>query len=379
MNFEFSEEQTMLRDSIARFVQDSYDFEKRRSIAESDTAYSAEVWQMFAELGWLSVPFAESLGGFGGDGVDMLVVMEELGKGLVLEPFVPTVLLFGDVLGRAGSEAQQQSIIPGIIDGSVQGAFAYLERQSRFELYDVKTTAEKSGDGYVLNGEKVVVYNGANADYLIVSARTGGEQCDRAGLSLFLVDVKADGVSRESYRLMDGQKVANIVLDNVTVDAQSIIGEQDQAASIVDATVLQATIALAAEAVGIMGVLNAKTLEYAKTREQFGVSIGSFQVLQHRMVDTFMAYEQARSMLYRAVTALSNGEEDAQTAVHALKVIIEKSSKLIFGEAIQIHGGMGLTDELDIGHYAKRLMMINTTFGNGDYHQERFSALRYVG
>ncbi|PIE39544.1 MAG: pimeloyl-CoA dehydrogenase small subunit [Gammaproteobacteria bacterium] len=378
MNFDFSEEQTMLRDSIARFIQDNYNFEKRRAIADSELGFNRENWQTFADLGWLSVPFAESYGGFGGDAVDTMVMMEELGKGLVLEPYFATVVLFGDLLSRGGSEAQKNAFIPKIIDGSLQGAFAYLERQSRFELFDVATTARESGVGFTLNGEKVVVYNGANADQLIVSARTGAEQFDSSGVSLFLVDANAAGVVRKDYRLMDGQKVANIVFENVSLGSDALLGELHGAADIIEASVLQANIALAAEAVGIMGLLNAKTLEYTKTREQFGVTIGSFQVLQHRMVDTFMAYEQARSLLYRAVTALTGGEEDATAVVHALKVLVEKSSKLIFAEAIQIHGGMGLTDELDIGHFAKRLMMINTTFGNGDYHQERFNALQYA-
>lgn len=377
MNFEFSEEQTMLRDSVARFVQDDYHFEKRRSIADSELGMDAQLWQTFAELGWLSVPFAQEYGGFGGDAVDVMVVMEELGKGLVLEPYFATVLLFGGLLQQAGSEAQKQALLPALINGELQGAFAYLERQSRFELYDIATRAICQGDNYVLNGEKTVVFNGAVADKLIVSARTAGEAWDKDGVSLFLVDASAEGVSRTDYRLMDGQRVANIRFKDVVVSGDAMVGERHEGASAMDAVILQANIALAAEAVGMMGMLNAKTLEYTKTREQFGVAIGSFQVLQHRMVDTFMAYEQARSMLYRAVCALTNGEEDANLAVHALKIVLDKSAKLIYSEAIQIHGGMGLTDELDIGHYAKRLMMIGTTFGNGDYHQEKFNALRY--
>jgi alkylation response protein AidB-like acyl-CoA dehydrogenase len=377
MNFDFTEEQVMLRDSIARFVQDDYDFDTRRSIADSDAGMSRDNWQTFAELGWLSVPFAEEHGGFGGGAVDTMVVMEELGKGLVVEPYLPTVVLFGGLLQAAGSAAQQEALIPKIIDGSLLGAFAYLERQSRYELADVKTTATAAGDGFRLNGEKVVVFNGANADQLIVSARTGGEQYDEAGISLFLVDANAAGVQRLPYRLMDGQLVANIVLDDVEVPAPSVLGAPGEGFAVIESVVLQANLALAAEALGIMGQLNAKTLEYTRTREQFGVPIGSFQALQHRMVDTFIAYEQTRSLLYRAVCALGNGEEDAATVVHALKVMLDRAGKQVFGEAIQLHGGMGITDELDIGHYAKRLMMINTTFGDGDYHQEKFNALRY--
>ena len=377
MNFDFTEEQVMLRDSVARFVQDDYDFDTRRRIAGSDEAMSRDNWRIFAELGWLSIPFAEEHGGFGGNAVDTMVVMEQLGKGLVLEPYFATVVLFGGLLQRGGSAAQLEHYLPQIIGGECLGAFAYLERQSRYELADVKTTATRMDGGYRLDGEKVVVFNGASADQLIVSARTSGAQSDEGGISLFLVPADAPGVERLDYRLMDGQRVANIVFSGVELAADALVGELDKGYELMQALVLEANVALAAEAVGIMELLNAKTVEYTKTRKQFGVAIGSFQALQHRMVDTFMAYEQTKSLLYRAVCAMTDDNEDAVTAVHALKVMVDRAGKLVFGEAIQMHGGMGLTDELDIGHYAKRLMMINTTFGNGDYHQEKFNALRY--
>lgn len=377
MNFDFTEEQVMLRDSVARYVQDDYDWETRVAIANSEEGMDRARWQTFAELGWLSIPFAEEHGGFGGDAVDVMVVMEELGKGLVVEPYFATVLLYGGLLQKGGNAALQAAHIPSIIDGSELGAFAYLERQSRFELADVKTTATASGDSYVLNGEKVVVLNGANADQLIVSARTSGEQSDEQGISLFLVPADAQGVERVDYRMMDGQRVANVVLKDVSVAASNLVGELDGGLALMQKVAMDANIALAAEALGIMQTLNAKTVEYTKTREQFGVAISSFQALQHRMVDTFMSYEQAKSLLYRAVCALTDEREDEVLAIHALRVGLEKAGKHIFGEAIQLHGGMGITDELDIGHYAKRLMMINSTFGNGDYHQAQFNALRY--
>lgn len=377
MNFEFTEEQGMLRDSVARFVQDSYDFDTRCKIAASDEAMSRDNWQTFAELGWLSVPFAEEHGGFGGNPVDAMVMMEEFGKGLVLEPYLATVLLFGGLLQRGGTVEQQAELIPRIIEGGCLGAFAYLERQSRYELADIKTTASAEGDTLVLNGEKVVVFNGASADQLIVSARTRGEQSDSDGITLLLVSADAAGIERSSYRLMDGQLVANIVFKDVQVPAADVVGEQHEGYALMNEVVTAATIGLAAEALGIMGQLNAKTLEYTKTRKQFGVAIGSFQALQHRMVDTFMAYEQTKSMLYRAVCELDGGGDDVAACVHALQVMVDRNARKIFGEAIQLHGGMGLTDELDIGHYAKRLMMINATFGNGDYHQAQFNQLRY--
>ena len=377
MNFDFTEEQIMLRDSVARFIQDDYNFDTRQRIAGSDEGMSRDNWQTFAQLGWLSIPFAEEHGGFGGNAVDVMLMMEQLGKGLVLEPYLATVLLFGGLLQKGGSAEQQANHIPKIIDGSCLGALAYLERQSRFELADVKTTALADGDSFSLNGEKVVVFNGVNADHVIVSARTSGEQSDEQGISLFLLATDAPGIEKLSYRMMDGQVVANLVFTNVQVPAANLVGVLGEAYPLIEAVALEANLALAAEAVGIMEQLNSKTVEYTKTRQQFGVAIGSFQALQHRMVDTFMAHEQTKSLLYRAVCAITDTEEDATTAIHALKVMVDRAGKQVFAEAIQLHGGMGITDELDIGHYAKRLMMINTSFGNGDYHQAKFNALRY--
>jgi alkylation response protein AidB-like acyl-CoA dehydrogenase len=377
MNFDFTEEQTMLRDSVEKYMREDYDYDSRRAVADSDLGMSKEHWQAFADLGWLSIPFAEEHGGFGGGAVDTMVVMEEFGKGLLLEPFFATVLLFGSVLQKSGNAAAQEQFIPSIIEGGCLGALAYVERQSRFELNDVLTTASAQGDGYSINGEKVVVMNGANADQIIVSARTSGEQNDEQGISLFLVAADAEGVERTDYRLMDGQRVANISFNNVQVPASALMGELGGGFKVLTEVEMGANLALSAEALGIMGELNRKTLEYTKTREQFGVAIGSFQALQHRMVETFMDYEQTKSLLYRAVCALTDGEEDATTAVHALKVMVDRAGTRVYGEATQLHGGMGLTDELDVGHYAKRLMMIITTFGNGDYHQAKFNALRY--
>ncbi|BFM17055.1 pimeloyl-CoA dehydrogenase small subunit [Maricurvus nonylphenolicus] len=372
MNLSFSEEQNMLKDSVARFVADQYDFETRRKIADSAEGFSRENWQTFAELGWLSIPFSEELGGFGGGAADTMVVMEEMGKGLVVEPFVATVLLFGGLLSKAGSEAQQQELIGKIIEGQLQGTFAFLERQSRFEIADILTTAKAEGDSFILNGEKTVVMNGANADKLIVSARTSGAQSDEQGISLFLVDANADGVEKVSYKLMDGQLVANIKLNGVTGE---LVGEQDKAFDAIQAVVNDVMVAVSAEALGIMEKLVMTTIEYAKTREQFGITIGKFQALQHRMVEMFMAGEQTKSLLYRAVCSLEGNSEDAQKDILALKVMVGRAGKQIGGEAIQMHGGMGITDELDVGHYVKRLMTINTLFGDADYQQQRFEAL----
>ena len=372
MNFDFTEEQQMVRDSIARFVQDDYDWDTRKAIVASEKGLSPDNWKLFAELGWLSIPFAEEHGGFGGNIVDLSVVMEELGKGLVVEPYFPTVVLFGGLIARAGNDAQRAEWLPRVIGGDVLGGFAYVERQSRFALHDCLTAATSSGDGFVLNGEKVVVFNGEQADHLVVLARTSGEQSDRTGLSLFIVEASAAGIDKMNYPMMDGQRVANVTFKDVALPADALLGEEGQALALVEALVDEAIIALASEAVGIMGVLNTKTLEYAKTREQFGVAIGSYQALQHRMVDTMMAYEQCKSLLFKALCEYKQDPAMAAETIHALKVLIDRNAKHVFGEAIQIHGGMGMTDELDIGHYAKRLMMINTTFGDANFHRNRF-------
>jgi alkylation response protein AidB-like acyl-CoA dehydrogenase len=368
MNFDFSEEQVMLRDSVARYIQDDYDFDTRNKVVASEEGFSRENWQTFAELGWLSIPFAEENGGFGGSPVDLMLIMEQLGRGLIAEPFIPTVLLFGGLVEAAGSSDQKEALLPAVIGGELQGAFAYLERKTRFDLDAIETTATGSADSYTLSGEKTVVFNGAAADKLVVSALSDG------GVSLFLVDANADGVSRTSYRMMDGQVVANITLDGA---AGELLGEAGKALPIIDQVVDNVTLAISAEAVGIMGRLNEVTVEYARTREQFGVAIGTFQALQHRMVDNFMAYEQARSLLYRAVCDRLEGKADAKRSLHALKTLVDRSGKHIGAESIQLHGGMGVTEEMSVGHYARRLMMINTTFGNGDYHQQKFSELSY--
>ena len=378
MNFDYTEEQQMVRYSIARFVQDDYDWDTRRAIVDGAEGMSRDNWQTFADLGWLSIPFAEADGGFGGSVIDLSVVMEELGKGLVVEPFFPTVVLFGGLVSRAGDEAQRTSILEGVIGGETLGAFAYVERQSRYALNDCKTSATSSGDGYTLNGEKVVVFNGENADKLVVLARTSGEQFDEHGLSLFLVDANAQGVNKVLYPMMDAQRVANITFDNVQLGADDLLGDAGSALDVVNEVIRDALLALASEAVGIMGTLNAKTLEYTKTREQFGVAIGSFQALQHRMVDTMMAFEQSKSLLFKALCEYEIDPASADTTIHALKVLIDRNSKLVYGEAIQMHGGMGITDELDIGHYAKRLMMINATLGDGSFHRSKFIEQTYA-
>jgi alkylation response protein AidB-like acyl-CoA dehydrogenase len=378
MNFEFTEEQTMIKDSVSRFVRDEYDFDTRRTIIDSDEGISREFWSMFAELGWLSVPFAEEYGGFGGSVEDIAAVMEELGKGIVVEPYASTVVVFGGLLSASDNSALKAEVIPSIIDGSCMGSLASVEVQSRHEMTDVATSATATDGGYKINGEKTVVANGGTADKFIVTARTSGDQFDCDGISLFMVDASAPGVTVKDYKMMDGQRAATVSFKDVQVSESQLLNAVGKGMDLIEQVMPQILIGLSAEALGIMSTLNSTTVEYTKVRKQFDTPISSFQVLQHRMVDTFMACEQTKSMLYRG---LCQAGEDDRTAllktVHALKAMVARYGKLIGEEAIQIHGGIGMTDELNIGHYVKRLMMINVSFGDGDFHQQKFNQLSY--
>ncbi len=378
MNFEFTEEQTMIKDSVSRFVRDEYDFDTRRAIVDSDEGISREFWSMFAELGWLSVPFAEEYGGFGGSVEDIAAVMEELGKGIVIEPYASTVVVFGGLLSASDNNALKADVIPSIIDGSCMGSLASVEVQSRFEMADVATSAIATDGGYKINGEKTVVANGGTADKFIVTARTSGDQFDYDGISLFLVDASAPGVTVKSYKMMDGQSAATVSFKDVLVSESQLLNAVGKGMDLIEQVMPQILIALSAEALGIMSTLNSTTVEYTKVRKQFDTPISSFQVLQHRMVDTFMACEQTKSMLYRGLCQAGEDDRNALVkTVHALKAMVARYGKLIGEEAIQIHGGIGMTDELNIGHYVKRLMMINVSFGDGDFHQQKFNQLSY--
>lgn len=385
MNFNFSEEQTMIKDGLARFVRDQYDFDTRRDIIASEEGINRDYWATFAELGWLSIPFEEQYGGYGGGIEDTAIIAEELGKGIVVEPFISTVVIFGGLLSASSNDQLKSEIIPTIIDGSCMGAFAFSEQQSRYELTDIKTQAIASGDNYLINGEKTVVHNAASANKIIVSTRTSGDQFERSGISLFVVDSDAPGVSIKSYKTMDGQSAATVSFKDVSVAKSQLLSDEGAGMEVIDQAMPQILLALCAEALGIMETLNTTTVEYTKTRKQFDMPISSFQVLQHRMVDTFMAYEQSKSMLYRGLCEANefisgNTDQSALTkAVHAVKTVFARNGKLIAEEAIQIHGGIGMTDELNVGHYVKRLMTINVAFGDGDYHQSKFSKLSYGG
>lgn len=375
MDFSFTDEQALLQDSVQRFIQNSYAFDSRQKLIKTEDGFSRENWASFAELGWLALPFSEESGGFGGTAVETMILMEEFGKGLVVEPYLTTVLMSGSIIEAGGSSAQKEGVLAEIMAGTKLAALAYVEPQARFNLADVTTTAAAEGDGYVINGFKGVVMGGPSADVLIVPARTAGEQRDEAGITLFLVDANSNGISKRDYPTIDGGRASEITLENVTVDASAVIGEVGGGFALLEVGINNGILGVGAEAVGAMEVLYKTTVEYCKTREQFGQPIGKFQVLQHRMVDMFMEHEQAKSLLYMAAIRMSeNDAEEARKAISALKVQIGKGGRFVGQQAIQLHGGMGMTDELNVGHYFKRLTAIETLFGNVDYHLKKYSA-----
>ena len=373
MDFSFNEIQAMLDDSVEKFIANDYDFEARQKFAASDRGYSPEVWQTFAELGWTSVPFSEEDGGFGGGPADLMVLMLRFGKGLVVEPYLANIVLAGGVLRRAASAGQKERWLYPIIAGQLQAALAYAEPQSRYDITDIRTSAVADGDGWVLDGSKGVVFNGGNAELLVVAARTSGGQTDADGITLFAVPADAGGISVRSYPTVDGQQAAEIRFDKVAVDGGAVIGEPGRGFAALDAAIDDATLAVSAEAVGIMQVMTDKTVEYSKNRMQFGVPIGSFQALQHRMVDMFTDCEQSYSLLLWATMRAAQGEDDAKRAISSIKYQVGTAGRKVGQEAVQIHGGMGVSWDVDVAHYFKRLTTIDQVFGNSDWHLDRLA------
>jgi pimeloyl-CoA dehydrogenase small subunit len=372
MDFDLSEEQRLLKESVDGLLTDSYDFDARKKYMKEKGGWSKAVWGKLAEQGLLGLPFAEADGGFGAGGVETMIVMEALGKALVLEPYLATVVIGGGFLRHGGSDAQKAAHVPGIIDGSKTLAFAQLEKNSRYDLHDVATTAKKKGDAYVIDGEKFVVLNGENADTLVVTARTKGERRDRSGVGVFLVPANAKGVTKKSYPTQDGLHAADITFTGVEVDGSAAIGNPEDGLALIERVVDDARTALCAEAVGLMDVSLETTVEYIKTRKQFGVAIGTFQSLQHRASDMFVAVEQARSMsMFATMASEFDDAKERARAIAAAKVQIGKSAKFVGQQSIQLHGGIGMTMEAKIGHYFKRLTMIENTFGDTDYHLRR--------
>lgn len=373
MDFSYSEEQQMLQDSISKFISQDYDWDSRQAIASSDPGFSEKNWQLFAELGWLTVPFSEQDGGFGGSAVDLVVMMEEFGKGLLVEPFLANTVLAGSVLSQAASAEQKLALLTPLMEGSLQLAFAYAEPQGRYNAASVECKAELSGDSVIINGHKCVVLNGEAADKLLVSVRTGGDIGDRDGISLVWLDADATGVRRETYATVDGQRAADIWFENVTVPRVNLLGEAGAAIDTIEQAIDRAALAACAEAVGAMQMSLMKTVEYTKIRKQFNVTLSSFQALQHRMANMFIEAEQSKSILLMAAMEMDRLAGRAAKAVSAAKSRIGKAARLVGQESIQIHGGIGVTDELDVGHYFKRLTTIQYAFGSTDYHTARFA------
>jgi pimeloyl-CoA dehydrogenase small subunit len=374
MDFDLSEEQRLLKESVEGLLADAYEFEQRKKYMKEKGGWSRAIWGKLAEQGLLGLPFTESDGGFGAGAVETVIVMEAMGRALVLEPYLATVVIGGGFLRHGGSAAQKAAHIPGIIDGTKTFAFAQLEKNSRYDLDQVTTSAKKKGDGYVIDGEKFVVINGENADTLIVTARTGGGQRDRTGIGAFLVPGNAKGISKKTYPTQDGLHAADITFTGVEVGADAAIGDPGNALPLIERVVDEARTAICAEAVGAMDESLKTTVEYLKTRKQFGVPIGTFQSLQHRAADMFVALEQARSMsMFATMAADFDDPKERSTAVAAAKVQVGRSGRFIGQQSIQLHGGIGMTMEAKIGHYFKRLTVIESTFGDSEYHLRRVS------
>jgi pimeloyl-CoA dehydrogenase small subunit len=368
MDFELSEEQRLLKDSVERLFSNRYDFEARRKyLAES--GWSRDVWRRHAELGLLGLPFAEEHGGSGGGPVETMIVMEAAGRALALEPYLATVVLGGGFLRLGANEATQAELLPRVAAGELLLAFAHGERQARYDLADVAATARQDGAGYVLDGAKSLVLHGDVADKLVVSARVSGKPRERGGIGLFLVDAAAPGVSRRGYPTIDGLRAAEVTLAGVRVPADAAIGAAGNAFPLIERVVDMAIAALTAEAVGAMAAMHEITVDYLKTRKQFGVPIGNFQVLQHRASEMLIALEQARSMAMLAtMMADEPNAVERRKAISAAKVQIGRSGRFIGQQAIQLHGGIGMTMEYKVGHYFKRVTMIDTLFGDADHH-----------
>ena len=375
MDFTLSDEQRLLKDSVDRLMADRYAFDQRKSYLKEPGGWSAAQWSQYAELGLLGLPFAEEYGGFGGGAVEIMLVMEAFGRALILEPYLATVVLGGTALRLGGSEAQKSRVLPAIAQGSMKLAFAHGERQARYDMTDVMTTAKRDGAGWLLDGAKSVVTHGDCAETLVVSARTSGERDDADGITLFLVDAAASGVARRGYAMRDGQRAAEVSLSGVRVGDDAVLGEVGKALPLIERVVEAGIAATAAECVGCMDALYGMTLEYSRTREQFGRTIGSNQVVQHRLADMLMSLEQGRSMAMLA--AMMVDEPDAQERAHNIalaKVGVGQAGRFVSQNAIQLHGGIGMTEELAVGHYFRRCMVIERLFGDPAHYLARLAA-----
>jgi len=373
VDIQFTDEQELLRSSIQRLLRDQYDFETRRKIVATEQGFSRKHWDAFAELGLLAAPFSEDFGGLGEGVLANMIIMQEFGRHLVVEPFFETVVLAGGIIEQAGTSAQRAEFLPEIAVGKTTWALAWSEVRSRYDLNNVLTIAERRGDEYVVSGAKAAVIGAPWADRLIVSARTSGDPRDRSGVSLFIVDRPSANLHLQSFRTIDGRRAAEISLKGVRVPASRMLGEEGDGVATLEACRDRAVAALCAEAVGAMTELNSATLEYAKTRKQFGVALGTFQVLQHRMVDMFIALQESISLTQHLNLALAENEPGASKLASAAKSKVGDAARFVGEQAIQLHGGMGMSDELNIGHYFKRIAAINVQFGDPTYHLMRYA------
>jgi pimeloyl-CoA dehydrogenase small subunit len=368
MDFDLSEDQRLLQDSVGRLLDDKYGFEQRNGYLKSEQGWSPEAWAAYAELGLLGLPFAEAEGGFGGGAEETMLIAEQMGKHITLEPWFTTVVVGGGFLRHGASQAQRAAMVPKVAGGKLKLAFAHTERQSRYDLFDVATTAKKDGAGWVLNGRKGMVLHGDSAETLIVTARTAGGQRDLKGIGVFLVDAKAPGVSVKGFGTVDGQRAAEVELNNVKLGPEAVLGNAEDGLPLVDRVVDEAIAALAAEAVGAMEAAHLMTLDYLKTRQQFGRTIGSFQALQHRAADMMVTLEQARSMCFFGTMASRDEDPVARRKnMAAVKVQIGRSARFVGQQTIQLHGGIAMTMEYAAGHYFKRLTVNDATFGDADH------------
>jgi pimeloyl-CoA dehydrogenase small subunit len=369
MDFELSDEQKLLKDSVESLLADRYGFEARKGYAQERDGFSRAMWTQYAELGLLALPFEEKYGGIGGSAVDTMLVMEAFGRALVIEPYLATVVLCGSLLRLGGNAKQRDTYLPKIADGEMTVAFAHSEPQARYTLSDVKTMARKDGDGYLLDGAKTLVLHGDSADIFVVSARVNGNQRDTAGLALFIIDANTNGITRRGYTTTDGQRAAELTLSNIRISADAALGKPGDAFPLIEKVIDIAIAAQCAEAVGAMSVMHEMTIDYLKTRKQFGVPIGNFQVLQHRAAEMLIALEQARSMaMLAAITAEDDDTAARRQAISAAKVQICNSGRLVGQQATQLHGGIGMTMEYAVGHYFKRVTAIAATFGDAAHH-----------
>jgi alkylation response protein AidB-like acyl-CoA dehydrogenase len=371
MDFEPSDDQRLLLESVTRLLADNYSFAQRKTYLARPEGFSTNMWSKFAELGLLGLPFAEDYGGFGGGAQEVMLVMQAFGRVLVLEPFLSTVVLGGTAIQTAGSDAQKKALLPAIAEGGLKLAFAHGERQARYDLTDVVTSAKRSGGGWALDGSKTVVSHGETADKLIVSARTSGERYDEVGITLFLVDAAASGVARRGYATRDETRAADVSLSNA---AGEVLGEVGGGLAVIEKIVEAAIAATAAETIGAMEAMNEMTLEYSKTRVQFGQPIGSYQVVQHRLADMFMAQEQGRSMAMLATMSVDNDDPVERRHDFALaKVGVGQAGRYVSQSAVQMHGGIGMTEEYAVGHYFRRCMVIERLWGDPAYYLQRLA------